>query len=235
RQHRPLVYQEVDGARQEVASRFVVHGQSVNFDVAAHDAGRPLVIDPVLSYSTYLGGNGFEEGSAVAADYDGNIYVTGRVTDSAMFPLQDPYQPNPGGADEAFVTKFAADGSTLLYSTYLGGRLADMGWGIVADWEGNAYVAGQTASADFPTVNAIQPKIGGGFSGDAFITKLNPTGSELLWSTFLGGRSLENADGLALDGDGNVYVSGLTASDDFPTANAWQPFLNGVTDAFLTK
>src|SRR5262249_7782756 len=151
------------------------------------DRTRPLIIDPTLAYSTYLGGGGIDSGSGIAVDSLGNAYVAG-TTGSPDFRTRNPYQPALNGVGDAFVTKLGADGS-LLYSTYLGGTSADLGQAIAVDGAGNACLTGQTYSADFPTTpGAFQrtmPVNGAGVV--AFVTKLDATGSALLFSTYLGG------------------------------------------------
>lgn len=133
RQHKPLVYQEVSGQRQEVASRFVLEGQQVRFAVGPYDASRPLVIDPVLSYSTYLGGNADDSGYAVAVDpATDDALVTG-VTWSTNFPTANPLQASNRGRADVFVTRLNAAGSTLVYSTYLGGIAWDYGYALTLD------------------------------------------------------------------------------------------------------
>jgi len=236
----PSVYQQVGAERRELRGGWVMRGRSeVGFVVAGYDRTVPLVIDPVLSYSTYLGGNGLggqyaDQAAAIAVDASGNAYVTG-VTSSTNFPttkgaFQTTYDATQSNA---FVTKLNPSGSALVYSTYLGGDDADLGLGIAVDTGGNAFVAGQTYSADFPTtMGALQTTYGG--SGDAFVTKLNPTGSALVYSTFLGGSGADAGLSIALDGSENAYLTGRTFSSDFPTtAGAFQPSQSG--SAFISK
>ncbi len=212
----------------------------VRFEVPGYDKSRPLVIDPVLTYSTYLGGSGnLDEGVGIAVDSSGNAYVTG-VTNSTNFPTLNPIQATcgscAGGGTNAFVTKINSAGTALVYSTYLGGSgNLDEGDGIAVDSSGNAYVTGVTNSTNFPTVNAFQPALKG--SDDAFVTKLNAAGSALVYSTYLGGSSLDGGDGIAVDSSGSAYVTGFTYSTDFPTANPFQAALGGSTarNAFVTK
>src|SRR5207244_883162 len=167
----PHIYQEAKGVRQEVRGRYVITGKNeVGFRVAPYTRNQPLIIDPVLSYSTYLGGSGGEEGRSIAVDTAGNAYVTG-VTGSTDFPTANAIQPTSGGGADEFVTKINADGSALIYSTYLGGGSYDAGDGIAVDRAGRVYVTGLTESTDFPTVHAIQPSNHG--NGDAFLTKIN--------------------------------------------------------------
>jgi hypothetical protein len=170
----------------------------------------------------------------IAVDTAGNAYVTGR-TQSPDFPTVNPLQPTYGGGDsDAFVTKVNPSGSALVYSTFLGGSNEEFGFGIAVDTAGNAYVTGATLSPDFPTVNPLQPTLGGGF--DAFVTKLNPSGTALVYSTFLGGRDLDRGNGIAVDSAGNAYVTGETSSPNFPTVNPLQPtFGGGFADAFVAK
>src|SRR5712691_11698552 len=175
---------------------------------------KPLVIDPVLVYSTYLGGSGFDSGWGIAVDGSGNVYVTGSAQ-STNFPTANPLQPSFGGGTfqidgDAFVTKINAAGSARVYSTYLGGGGGDDGDGIAVDGSGYAYVTGTTSSTNFHTVNPLQASNAGGtFTGtfgDAFVTKINAAGSALVYSTYLGGSGNDYGNGIAVDGSGNAYV-----------------------------
>jgi hypothetical protein len=188
-----------------------------------------------LVYSTYLGGSGDDAGWGIAVDSAGNAYVTGS-TNSADFKttLGSP-QPVFGGTRDGFVTKFDASGSQLVYSTYLGGSGEDKGSAIATDTAGNAYIAGFTNSVNFPTTAGVLQPILRGIS-DAFVTKLNPGGSALVYSTYLGGSGADYGDAIAVDATGNAYVAGATGSSDFPTTpGAFQPILRGISDAFVTK
>ena len=203
RWHKPVVYQEKNGTRQEIAARYLIKDENrVEFAVADYDSRKALFIDPLI-YSTYLGGSGDDYGVCIAVDSSGNAYVTGR------------------SLGEAFVAKFNPTGSALVYSTYLGGSGGAIGNGIAVDSAGNAYVVGMTNSTDFPVVNPLQAANGGGY--DAFVAKINPAGSALIYSTYLGGSKVENGHGIATDSLGNAYVTGETDSTNFPTANALQP------------
>jgi hypothetical protein len=188
-----------------------------------------------LTYSTYLGGSGWDGGYSIAVDSSGSAYVTGD-TDSTDFPTNNAYQGTYGGGDEdIFVTKLSPSGNTLTYSTYLGGSVEDWGSGIALDSSENAYVTGVTASTNFPTVNAYQETYGGGYY-DAFVTKLSPAGNTLSYSTYLGGSDYEDGNAIAVDSSGNAYVTGDTASTDFPTNNAYQgTYEEGFGDVFVTK
>jgi Beta-propeller repeat len=235
RQRKPVTYQEMNGRRREIASRYVLRGgRQVGFELAAYDPALPLVIDPVLVYSTYLGGTGMDVAQDVAVDAAGNAYLIG-YTFSADFPTADPLQPAPGGTltPDVFVTKLNVNGSALVYSTYLGGNNTELGFDIAVDQEGNAYLTGSTGSVDFPTMNPLQPALSG--SQDAFVTKLNPAGSALILSTYLGGGLTDQANALAIDRQRNVYLTGYTLSSDFPTMNPLQPALSNSQDAFVTK
>jgi len=190
-----------------------------------------------LVYSTYLGGSSLDTGTAIAADSDGNAYVTG-YTYSSDFPTANSLQPTfGGGVSDAFVAKINPTGSALIYSTYLGGSGQDDGDGIAVDSAGNAYVTGETCSTDFPTKNPLQPNYAGGNPcGDAFVAKINPAGSTLIYSTYLGGSAQDLGVGIAVDSVGDVYLAGTTASTNFPTMNPLQPtYGGGQYDAFLAK
>ncbi len=190
-----------------------------------------------LVYSTYLGGTGFDQGTGIAVDTTGNVYVTG-ITGSTNFPttpgaFQSTYA---GGSYDAFVTKLNPTGTALVYSTYLGGTSVDEGTGIAVDTAGNTFVTGYTGSTDFPTTaGAFQTSLGS-LGGNAFVTKLNSTGTALVYSTYLGGTSSDGGTGIALDPAGNAYVTGFTTSTDFPTtADGYQTTYGGDYDAFVAK
>lgn len=232
-QPRPVVYQEDKGKRVLLSGRYELLGKNqVGFVVAAYDCDKTLTIDPLLSYSTYLGGSGNDEGQSVDVDASGHAYVTGR-TFSADFPLAGPYQNSSGGGWDVFVTKFGQAGESLVYSTYLGGGGADEAYGLAVDSSGAAYITGATNSGNFPTINPFQGSGGGG--DDAFAAKLSPQGNELIYSTYLGGGGSDIGMGLAVDSSGAAYIAGYTASADFPTANSVQGVTGGGNDAFVTK
>jgi hypothetical protein len=221
----PVFYQERNGAHQPLSGQFVIEANDrVGFVVHGYDKNVPLVIDPVLSYSTYLGGSIVDEGLAIAVDGSGNAYVTGS-TNSTNFPTANPLQGTnlASPQTEVFVSKLNASGSGLVYSTYLGGTggvAGDQGQGIAVDGSGNVYLTGFTFSSNFPTLNAIQSVYGG--NGDAFATKINSAGSALVYSSYLGGTGQDSASAIAVDSSGNAYITGKTSSADFPTANALQ-------------
>ena len=241
RWNKPLVYQKINGVRTPIAGSYRLNPKPeiadtdfplVGFQLGVYDPALPLVIDPVLEYSTYLGGSDTESGESIVVDPEGSAYVTGH-TRSADFPTMDPLQPAFGGVLDIIVTKLNPAGSALVYSTYLGGSDNDTGWGIAVDSEGNAYVTGHTQSADFPIMNPLQAALGG--SSDAFVAKLNPAGSALVYSTYLGGGDNDRGDGIAVDSEGNAYVVGTTSSTDFPTVNPLQPGPGGLSDAFVAQ
>lgn len=310
-QKRPVIYQMVKGQRVHVngAFRLLNHPKQYGFQVASYNKDYPLVIDPVLEYSTYLGGDLDDVGNGIAVDASGHVYVTG-ATASPNFPVLST-QPGFQEKNDVFVTKINVTGtSTLLYSTYLGGKDNDIAFGIAIDSEGHAYATGSTKSTDFPAPNLIssslqpgrglidafvtkikpdgtlaysalvggifddigraiavdsmknayitgstfsfnfpttesayQSKIApdgpGGQLGDAFVTKIDPTGTSTLYSTFLGGNQADKGHGLTLDGSG-VYITGETSSDNFATTTtAFQQRRAGGgainADAFITK
>jgi hypothetical protein len=258
RQGKPLCYQEVNGARRIISSRYVmprdqtsirnpqstirnqevrnpqsaIRNQVVGVEVGPYDTSRPLIIDPVLEYSTYLGGRGNDEGNAITVDSAGNAYVIG-FTDSLNFPMANAAQSAfGGGLQDVFVSKLDPTGTRLLYSTYIGGNGQDNGSSIAVDSAGNAYVTGYTGSTNFPVMNALQPAKAGRFN--AFVAKLSPTGG-LLYSTHLGGSIGDYGSSIAVDSSGNVYVAGVATSPNFPLAGAIQTAPGGAADVYVTK
>jgi hypothetical protein len=249
--HRPVAYQlDTSGLQRgktNVSASYVLEaGNRVHFRVGPYDKSKALVIDPTLGYGTYLGGSGNDYGNAIAVDSAGSAYVTG-YTGSTNFPVVGGVQTKcggncAGGTSDAFISKFSATGSVLVYSTYLGGSQNDYGNGIVVDSAGNAYVIGQTYSSDFPTTTGSYMSSCGTncSSGFAFIAKLNPTGAALSYSTYLGGSAITQGNAIAIDTSGNAYVTGYTKAKDFPiTTGVFQPTCSsctsGFVDSFITK
>jgi uncharacterized repeat protein (TIGR01451 family) len=320
---RPYAYQDLPDGRHAVAAKYRLHNvkdgtPTVTFQLATYDSGSPLIIDPVLNYTSFLGGSGADEANAIVVDSDGNFYVTGSTL-STDFPADNgvntsyissdlssdvfiskfdnagtlvfstylgaksnssgfgddvgtaiavdssgqiyvtgytnsfnnanpfpttptnAYHKTPIGNYDVFVTVLANDGSSLIYSTYIGGSGGDEAYGIALDTTGNIYVTGMT-KLDFPTVGAYQASGDGNTNfGDAFIFKLDPSQNGtagLIYSTYLGGSSDDIATAIAIDSSGNAYVTGQTVSTDFPLVNPYQNALagtNGVADAFVAK
>ena len=233
----PASYQRIDGRRVAVDSRYALAGNSYGFAVGRHDRGQPLVIDPSLAYSSYLGGSQDDTGLGIAVDSAGAAYVTGRTSSTDFPTTAGAFDTSYNGGGDAFVTKLNPAGSSLAYSTYLGGSSDDEGAGIAVDSAGSAYVTGFTESADFPTTaGAFDTSYNGG--GDAFVTKLNPAGSSLTYSSYLGGSGFDSGgSGIAVDSSGAAYLTGNAGSIDFPTtAGAFDTSYNGgIEDAFVTK
>ena len=237
--HKPVAYQQKDGTRQPVDARFVLRAHNqVSFELGIYDRSRELVIDPAVSYATYLGGTAEDDGYAIAIDSSGDAYVTGQ-TKSLNFPIvAGAYQSTPGGGFDVFVTKIKADGSALIYSTYVGGSGDDSGNAIAVDGSGDAFVAGGTKStSNFPTTATAYQKSFGGGSLDAFVFELASSGGSLTYSTYLGGSGDDVATGLALakDSSGDTFIVG-TAGPNFPTTlGTIQPTINGTSNGFVTK
>jgi len=227
----PIAYQLAGDELLPVTAAYELIDEQT-FGFAVLDAVQPtlaLVIDPILTYSSYIGGSGDDRAHAVAVDDFGNAYVAGQ-TASANFPTQGPYQGDQGGID-AFVLKLSADGQTLVYGTYLGGSGPDWASGLAVDDKGDAYVVGTTESTDFPRVNSFQ---GDQTFPDGFVAKLNGLGDSLIYSTYLGGSSFDEIHAVAVDGNGFAFVTGGTSSSNFPTRNPYQTNQTG-DDAFVVK
>jgi hypothetical protein len=218
RQRQPFIYQEIDGQKRQVAGGYVKTGKrQVGFEVGEYDPNLPLVIDPVLIYSSFLGGSGTEDAvKVIGIDGGGSAYVAGYTT-SLNFPTTPgAFQPTAPTIWDAFVSKFDPTGSVLIYSTYLGGSGSEPLYGLAVDSAGSAYLSGYTTSLNFPTTPGVFDPVPDS-AVDAFVVKLSPSGSSLVYSTFLGGSGYDAAFGLAVDGVGNAYVTGATKSLNFPT------------------
>jgi hypothetical protein len=234
----PVSYQEIEGKRVHVESRFVLDG-GVAFAVGAYAADRPLVIDPGLLYSTLLGGMSVDQGRGVAVDGSGSAVVTG-LTASTPFPVSPgAFDSSLGDGQDAFVTKLNPAGSGLVFSTYLGGTTAggapgtDGGFAVALDGSGNVFVTGITSSTDFPNLGGFDTSYNG--SGDAFVTKFSSTGV-LLASTYLGSPGNDQGFGIVVDASGSPIVTGVTPATGFPTTvGAYDTGFNGLNDAFVTK
>jgi Beta-propeller repeat len=246
--HRPALYQLVKGKRQAVSGGYRLKDKcTVGFVVGPYDRSRPLVIDPVFSYSTYFGGNGPDAAFAVRVDSIGAVYFAGAtLSTSFLFSLPtNAFQRAFAGGTatgDAFVAKLDNTGSNLVYFTYLGGTNEDVIYDLALDNAGNTYVTGTTISGNFPTKNALFPNISGTedptillFPNDAFVAELNTNGSALIYSTFLGGSLDDVGFGIAVDQAGYTYVTGFTQSTNFPVVNAYQSVFGGGDDAWVAK
>lgn len=228
----PFAYQEIAGKRRPVSARYALRHGLVTFALGAYDSSLPLVIDPVLAYSSLLGGANLDLGNSIAVDGNGSAYVAG-YTDSRNFPAG---LRTFGGNTDAFVAKFNAAGSALVYATYLGGSGEERGRNLVVDPTGSVYLVGETTSTNFPVSSgALQGTYRGGVA-DAFVVKLSPNGADLVYSTYLGGSEEDSGYGMKVDGVGNAYISGVTASSNFPvTSGALRGTRSGEYDVFVTK
>jgi len=232
---KPLAYQEKDGKPENIQVAYHINKDGYGFMAADYDKSLPLIIDPRLTYSTYLGGSAGDNSFGIAVDGSGNAYVTG-YTYSIDFPTQNSYQATHAGYYDVFVAQLSIAGNSLNYSTYLGGSDYDHARGIAVDGSGNAYVTGYTYSTDFPMQNAYQATNAGYYDG--FVAQLSAAGNSLNYSTYLGGDDYDWAEGIAVDGSGNAYVTGYTWSTDFPTQNPYQAVHAGPIggyDGFVAK
>ena len=247
---KPLVYQNINGRRQEIAANYSLRGNDVSFAIAPYDHRESLIVDPVLNYATYLGGtNDDGVGSAIASDSSGNTYIAGQTL-STDFPPTSALTPGGNTNGTGFVVELNPTGSALLYSTYLGSSAGfDFAFGITVSG-GDIYVTGETSGTDFPTTaGALKPTVTSNAVGTSFLTKLNPavdTTASLLYSTYLGGSNGVLGDfgqAVAADSSGNAYVTGVTYSTagtadvDFPVSlGAFQSTLpSSVGSAFVTR
>ena len=233
-ERKPHAYQTIDGIEKTVDVSYVIFANHVKFNISEYDKTKPLIIDPLLVYSTYFGGSGPDQGNAITVDVEGSVYVTG-VTTSADFPVASAAQgKNAGGTTDAFILKLDPTGTQIVYSTYIGGSGSDEGHSIAVDTGGNAHITGYTSSNDFPIVSGFQRTRGGLL--DAYVLKLNRTGNAILFSSFLGGSVDDRGYGIALDAASNIYLTGTTSSNNFPTANPYQRnYAGGFADAFVAK
>ncbi|MDH3879268.1 MAG: SBBP repeat-containing protein, partial [Desulfobacterales bacterium] len=249
-QKKPYIYQELDGRRMRVNGEFIVLDSEINsddaklqnvtlgFQVASYDKTRTLVIDPAIVYSVYPGGGGDDLGYSIAVDSSGYAYITGETWSTGYLISQGsiPFQSNNAGLGDAFVTKLDITGvlANIVYSTYLGGSGFDSGRSIAIDSTGNAYIVGETSSSDFPIMLPLQGGPGGGAT-DGFVSKLNADGTNLIFSTYLGGDNEDSALGITVDSIGDAYITGATLSSNFFTLSAYQSANAGMLDAFVTK
>ncbi|MFH1372532.1 MAG: SBBP repeat-containing protein [bacterium] len=239
-ERRPIVFQLRDGRRLPVHSDFQLQsGNSFGFSLGTeYDSSLPLVIDPYLDFSSFLGGSGSEYARSMAVDSDGNMCIAGYLT-SSDFPVKNAYDSiyDGGGSSgyDVFVTRVAARGDSIIFSTYLGGSTGDdRGYSIATDSHGNVYVGGSTSSTDFPVISAAQATNAGGT--DAFVCKLTATGDTLLYGSYLGGSGNDVGSGIAIDSDSGAYLTGKTSSSDFNLSpTAYDDVLDGVADAFVAK
>jgi len=222
-QHKPVLYQTIAGQRRGVSGKYDLRGRgAVAFVVGRYDTNHPLVIDPILSYSTFLGGRRADKGWAVAVDSAGSAFVAGETRSVFKSVPASGFQTNYAGGlnagGDAFIAKLNPAGTAFEFLTYLGGRGLDGAVGLALDAAGNPHVTGYTSSDNFPiTAGVVQDTLAGRRiprtpfkPSDAFVTKLNPTGSALIYSTFLGGGGFDSAIGIAVDAGGSAHITGFT-------------------------
>jgi hypothetical protein len=229
----PEIYQDTSAGRVSIAGRYrLLEAHTAGFEVDPYDASLPLVIDPVISYSTYMGGTGLGAVTGVAIDSAGDLYAAG-WTEALNFPIVLAAQAASGGSVDAFIVKLNPTGTALLYATYIGGSGDDRAAAIAVNSSGQAYVTGSTASPNFPLLLPLRTTLGG--AKTAFVLKLNATGNQLLYSTYLGGTNYDLGTAIAVDAGGSAYVAGDTLSTNFPVLGAFQTASGGGTDVFVTK
>jgi RHS repeat-associated protein len=258
---KPIVYQDINGERISIEGSYLIaKNDIVMFEIGKYDSTYPLVIDPILDYATYLGGDDEDQGLSITIDEEGAAYIAGTTHSAWDFPITDgALQTELAGSEDSFIVKLSPDGQAIDYATYFGGtgqrahrrygygygygyghysrrRIdIDEAHGVAVNNLGQAVIVGRTSSKDdFPIQSALQAEYGGGDT-DAYIAKLNNDGSDILYSTYLGGRAKETAHAVELDADGRAHIVGETSSRDFPIKQALQDKLKGYSDAFVTK
>ncbi|HLV87833.1 MAG TPA: SBBP repeat-containing protein [Candidatus Sulfotelmatobacter sp.] len=215
----PTIYQLRDSQRTPVEGAYqLLDSTHIGFRLGSYDTDQTLVIDPVLVYSTYIGGSGDDEARGITVDSAGNAYVVG-FTDSVDFPLTTAGS-FAAGEPHVFVSKLNPAGSSLIYTDYIGGNNQDFGYALTLDQNANVWITGSTSSSNFPVVHAYNPTYPG--SSNLFLAKISPSGSSLLYSTYLGGDGADVPASVHLDGSGNILIAGSTSSTNFPTVNAYQ-------------
>jgi hypothetical protein len=244
KQMRAIAHQQIGEERKQVSTRYEIGSDStIKIVLGDYDKTTELVIDPLIDYSTFLGGSSADVVKDIATDSSGNLFATGFTTSTNFPTTVGAYRTTKVGLTDAFIFKLNPTGTTILYSTFIGSTGEDFGNSIAIDASGNAYITGETRASGFPTMNPRQSNYGGGTS-DCFITKLNSTGSGLVYSTYHGGSLLDLCNGIALDSSSNAYVTGWTGSTNFPVASAYQPTLtpdapggpgSSAIDAFVSK
>jgi hypothetical protein len=245
RVHKPQIYQEIRGERHARAGRFLVDASGeVQFVVASHDPRYSLVIDPILDFSSYTPRFDLNI-PGIGIDAGGNVYIA-CLAFSANFPLVDPLQPTLAGVSDMALTKLDPTGTTILYSTFVGGQSQDAAYDVAVGGDGGIALIGLSISTDFPTVNALQPEYAGTPSEvtpgyDAAVAKIAPSGSSLVYSTYFGGSGEDRAFDVDADALGNVYIGGDTTSTDLPLLNPFQSALGDApgcaecSDAYCAK
>ena len=236
RQHKPRIYQQTAAGRRSIDGRYLLAGNRVRFRIGKYDRTLPLIIDPVVSYSTLFGGDGNDEAAAIATDAAGNVYIAG-ATDSSDLPAGVAGSKFAGAPQDIFVAKLNPTGTEVIYCTYLGGEGNDAARAIAVDSSGNAYVTGSTSSTRFPATGGVFKSTFTGGKTDAFVAKLSPSGA-LLYATYFGGGGDDEGRGIATDDLGNAYVTGVTTSAlVFPLSlNPYQArYLGGAHDGFAAK
>jgi Beta-propeller repeat len=230
----PEVYQMIADKRVPVRGEYQVSAEGIaSFRLGEYDRERELVIDPVITFSSLLGGVGQDNGTAIATDAYGNMIIAGWATSSTFPATGAARQRVSGGGVDAFVAKFGGSGNNLIFCTYLGGSGDDRAFGVAVDHSGSVYVTGRTSSSNFPVTAGIQRTLGG--VKDAFVTKLNDSGSQIIYSTYLGGNDVDTGNGIAVDAQGYAYVVGDTVSVNFPVINGYKSQLTGGQDAFVAR
>ncbi|MBN2215297.1 MAG: SBBP repeat-containing protein, partial [Bacteroidales bacterium] len=247
---KPFAWQTIDGNSHNVDVEFILaDNDNIGFKLGKYDANETLIIDPQVVYATYLGGSDYDYGYGIAVDPEGHAYVTGK-TGSADFPILFAYQSERKESFyinnwDVFVTKFNKQGTDIIYSTYIGGTNSDIGEAIAVDGSGCVYLTGFTKSKDnrftpdineaYPMKNALPQIDTTTQNGHAFVTVLNASGSELIYSTVFGGTGSEYANDIAIDNSGYAYITGYTMSSDLPVINAYKETLSSTKDAFMAK
>lgn len=236
-QPKPIVYQEINGVRSYIKGNYVLKSRNqVGFTIGKYNTNYPLIIDPEVIYSTFIGGSNTDGIDEIIVDDKGSAYILGGTFSKDLSTTENAFQKQGQKTNldsDIFIAKLNPQGNEYIYLTYITGSNLDSGNDITVDLDGNIYITGETESKDFPLFKPMQSNLKG--HSDAFITKLNAQGNSLIFSTLLGGNDIDEGNAIGLDSQGSIYIAGGSNSSDFPLFNPRNTKKDGFREAFITK